>query len=278
MHKPIAQILKAGLFTSIQGSPSFELVEFGVPLTGPMDSYSAQKANKLVGNPLQSPLLELTLTGPQIKFLRDCKIALCGAHFECFLDEKPIYTNELIEIPKGSVLSFGTCIAGCRAYLAFEGGLLKSINTNFIPGQLIKGDLLLAAPVTTSSLEKIKSIPLEETVMDKNEIIVQAGPDIGLFDSELMQQLKKISFRVDAVSNRMAYVLQGADIDFFPDSFISSPTLPGTIQLTPSGQLNVLMRDCQTVGGYPRIGILDEVMMNCLAQKKQGDNVRLIWN
>ena len=34
---------------------------------------------------------------------------------------------------------------------------------------------------------------------------------------------------------------------------ITSATLPGTVQITPSGRLIILLRDGQTTGGYPRI-------------------------
>ena len=55
---------------------------------------------------------------------------------------------------------------------------------------------------------------------------------------------------------------------------ITSLVLPGTIQLTPSGSLIILMRDCQTTGGYPRILQLSEASINRLAQKSTGDKVR----
>jgi allophanate hydrolase subunit 2 len=50
---------------------------------------------------------------------------------------------------------------------------------------------------------------------------------------------------------------------------ITSPVLPGTIQLTPNGTLIVLMRDCQTTGGYPRILQLDERSINTISQYKK---------
>jgi len=49
--------------------------------------------------------------------------------------------------------------------------------------------------------------------------------------------------------------------------------LPGTVQLTPSGKLIVLMRDCQTTGGYPRILQLSEQGINTLAQKFTNDTI-----
>ena len=57
-------------------------------------------------------------------------------------------------------------------------------------------------------------------------------------------------------------------------SILTSPVLPGTVQLTPSGKLIVLMRDCQTTGGYPRVLQLSEKGINLLSQKKEGDRLQ----
>ena len=57
-------------------------------------------------------------------------------------------------------------------------------------------------------------------------------------------------------------------------SIITSPVLPGTVQLTPSGNLIILMRDCQTTGGYPRILQLNEAALNVLSQKYSGQKIQ----
>jgi len=71
----------------------------------------------------------------------------------------------------------------------------------------------------------------------------------------------------------MAYQLQ-EKLSKNNHSITTSATLPGTIQLTPSGKLIVLMRDAQTTGGYPRILQLSEQAISVLAQKKTNDAVR----
>ena len=59
------------------------------------------------------------------------------------------------------------------------------------------------------------------------------------------------------------------------EPILTSPVLPGTIQLTPSGQLIVLMRDCQTTGGYPRVLQLTEKSINILSQKTTGNDLKI---
>jgi allophanate hydrolase subunit 2 len=53
----------------------------------------------------------------------------------------------------------------------------------------------------------------------------------------------------------------------------TNPVFPGTVQLTPSGKIIVLMRDAGVTGGYPRILQLTEDSINRLAQKKTGDSI-----
>ena len=55
---------------------------------------------------------------------------------------------------------------------------------------------------------------------------------------------------------------------------ITSPVLPGTVQLTPSGQLIILMRDCQTTGGYPRVLQLKAASDDILSQKFTGEQIK----
>lgn len=70
----------------------------------------------------------------------------------------------------------------------------------------------------------------------------------------------------------MAYYLN-EKIQDGVNSIISSGVIPGTVQLTPSGQIIILHRDCQTTGGYPRILQLNEKSLNNLAQLKTGDKI-----
>ena len=71
----------------------------------------------------------------------------------------------------------------------------------------------------------------------------------------------------------MAYQLKERLINELP-SILSSAVLPGTVQLTSSGMLMILMRDCQTTGGYPRILQLSEKSINHLSQKAQNEHIR----
>ena len=71
----------------------------------------------------------------------------------------------------------------------------------------------------------------------------------------------------------MAYQLEGVFYNEL-DPILTSLVLPGTVQLTPAGNLIILMRDCQTTGGYPRILQLEESSIDTLAQKYMGQKIK----
>lgn len=59
---------------------------------------------------------------------------------------------------------------------------------------------------------------------------------------------------------------------------LTSAVFPGVVQLTPSGKLIVLMRDCQVTGGYPRILVLTETAVSRLSQKIEGEKIQFELN
>jgi len=105
------------------------------------------------------------------------------------------------------------------------------------------------------------------------KVAVYAGPEFYKLASILQKQLFSSVFSVDPASNRMA-VQAKEDLKNNLEPIITGPVIPGTVQLTPSGKLILLMKDCQTSGGYPRVLQLSEEGMNTLAQKVAGDKFK----
>ena len=54
----------------------------------------------------------------------------------------------------------------------------------------------------------------------------------------------------------------------------SEAVAPGTIQIPPSGKPILLLGDCQTIGGYPKIAHVITVDLGIAAQLRAGDQVR----
>ena len=116
-------VISAGAYTLIQDLPGRPTVGKGVPHSGPMDPIAFQIANMLVGNPRTKEGLEITLSGPELRFVGPAIVALCGAPMEASLDDKPFPMWKSVRIEAGQKLKVGkTTGGGCRSYLAVYGG------------------------------------------------------------------------------------------------------------------------------------------------------------
>lgn len=119
------EVVQPGTHTTVQEYPGrLGYWNVGVPPSGPMDHYSFRLANRCVGNEPGVAALELTSTGPTLRFGVDCVIALTGARMKAVLDGEPVPYWEPVRAVAGSVLRIGAVqgAAGQRAYLAVSGG------------------------------------------------------------------------------------------------------------------------------------------------------------
>ncbi|MGA2870010.1 MAG: 5-oxoprolinase/urea amidolyase family protein, partial [Verrucomicrobiota bacterium] len=116
-------VIEPGTQSTIQDYPGrVGYWSVGVPPSGPMDDYAFRIANELVGNPGHAAGLEITLSGPVLKFNLDATIALAGATMEAYLDGNPVPFWQSLHVRAGSVLHLRRTTTGCRAYLAVYGG------------------------------------------------------------------------------------------------------------------------------------------------------------
>lgn len=176
-----------------------------------------------------------------------------------------------------------------RAYLAVRGGfsadeVLGSQSTDLRNGwggfggrSLRKGDLLFQAE-QTREFDSLPSRTVRPEILweyrDPFLLRVLTGPQLGLFPGESVSQFLGQEFRLHPSSNRMAYRLEGPRIPALVAEIISDAVPKGGIQVLPDGQLVLLMADHQTVGGYPKIGVLISADVPKAAQLCPGNRVR----
>lgn len=277
-------IIKPGLFTTIQDAGRYGYRKYGIPLSGTMDNYAAGLANALVNKPFDSAVIEIILKGPEIQFNDDTYIAITGADMAPYIDGNLVKMNVVNLIKRGSILSFGKINYGAIAYIATSNELLTEIILGsksyykgitplkrFYSGQTI----LLDVNREKFSIPSSRIKPQHEHFLT-SFIKVYKGPEFNLLCEENQKILSETTFKISFEFSRMGYKLEGHPI-IVKDagSMISSAVMPGTVQLTPGGQMIVLMNDCQTTGGYPRILQLSQNSINQLAQKKAGDEIKL---
>lgn len=274
------EVLHPGLFSSIQDFGRRGFQKYGVPFSGAMDRLALKTANLILRNKADAAVLEITQMGPKLKFPAPTKIAISGAYLSPKLNDGEIENNVVIKVEAGDVLSFGRPVKGSRAYLAIAGGfqtekILESRSwyegiTEF--QKLEKGHRLPYSTVSGEVTQTYASVKFDTSYLETSEIKVFPGPEFEKLPQELKTKLQKNNFSISKNNNRMAVQLN-EKLENELEPIITGPVLPGTAQLTPGGNLIVLMRDCQTTGGYPRVLQLSEHSLNILAQKKTGEEV-----
>ena len=280
-----------GLLTTVQDRGRFGYQRFGMPVSGAMDIFSLRIANLLVGNPMGSACLEVTLTGPEITFDAPCLVAVTGADMQPSLNGKPVRNWESFPAGKGDLLSFGTIRSGCRFYIAFSGGIdvpvvmgsrstyLRSHTGGFNGRPLQKGDILTLGQNSRNASVPMDKKRLHERFVPRygtNPVVhVIPGPEVKRISNDGIREFLVSGFTVTPHSDRMGYRLAGPRISLKTENsdIISAGISPGTIQVTGDGQLIILMADRQTTGGYVRIANIASVDIHALAQLKPGDSL-----
>lgn len=277
----IIEVLKPGLFSSIQDRGRFGFQKYGVPKSGVMDDYAMKICNLLLGNEPNTSVLEFTFQGPHLRFLDETLICISGAHFKPILNDSVIELNQVYAVKKNDELKFGSLEAGLRGYLGLKGGFseekvmesyswYEGITENF---RLKKGHQL-NFKVQQEDLDKsFASIRIDGAYLESSIVEVMIGPEWENVAEDLKKNLLQKEFTIDQSSNRMATRFQ-EKLENNLKQIITGPVIPGTIQFTPGGDLMVLGKDCQTTGGYPRILQLTEYGMQVLFQKIPGKKIQ----
>ena len=279
------EVLKPGFYTLIQDLGRFGFQEFGMPVSGVMDTDSYQLANWLVGNVSSEAVLEITMVGPRLEFKKDTFIGLSGADISPEIDGKTIEMYKTTKVLKGSVLTFGTLKSGCRSYLSVVGGfnvatVMGSRSTyayasiGGIEGrELRKGDVL---KIGEQRIAKIISVPknLQIQQFSLMPLRVLEGAEFYLLSDDDKNLFFNQEFTVSVNSNRMGFRLEGVCLTTLKVDMISSGIVKGTIQLPPSGEPIILLAEAQTTGGYPRVLNVIKSDLSMLAQHRPGSKIR----
>lgn len=280
-------VLKPGLLTTLQDRGRHGYAAFGVGHTGPMDEVALRLANALVGNADEAAVLEITLTGPRLRFDTDAVIALTGADFDSRLGDAPFAGWRAVPVPAGAVLDLARARRGTRAYLAIAGGfravpVLGSAATDVNAGlgaPLRGGEALgigehTSAPAGNRATWSLDPRPWFDPDPHR-PIRLLRGRHFDALDARSHAALFGAPFRIAADSNRVGYRLDGERLTLAtPLEIVSEPLAFGTVQLPPGGQPIALMAEHPVTGGYPRIGQVAAVDLPRLAQRRPGDPLR----
>ena len=102
-------------------------------------------------------------------------------------------------------------------------------------------------------------------------LTASTGPEYNTLIDSIKKSLNQ-EFTIGP-NDRMGYLLLEL-IKNDCSAIYSSAVLPGTVQLTPSGQVIILTKDGQVTGGYPRILVLSDESLSQLGQRIKGQKIR----
>jgi antagonist of KipI len=289
-------VLKPGLLSSFQDLGRTGYQHLGVPVGGAMDSRAHRLANLLAGNPGDEATLEVTLSGPVLRFDSAACIAITGATLSPTVNGKPVPNNRPLIVRSGDVLAFGARTAGLRAYVAWHGGidlpLVLSSRSTYLRGGFggYKGRSLKAGDVLhqrvrlddgrldrlAQALWEIKIyLPAILGLAPRATLRAMQGAHTSLFTDSSIDDFFSSEYRISPQSERMGYRLQGNTLELKSSTqLLSEATSFGSVQVPPDGKPIVLMADRQTTGGYAKIAHIASVDLAVIAQCMPGDTVR----
>lgn len=268
-------------FCLLQDLGRFGYKHYGVTHSGAVDPYLFRVANALVGNRKNEACLEFTLLGGEFEVtVRSMRVAFTG-DFPVFINGKLTAAFSSLYLNQGDILKIAPSIDGIRGYLAIDGGFsvepeLGSCSSDSRSnlggfGEPLSVGMLL--PINLPFVLKSHDFFLNDFLRrpKRDCIRVVEGPQAEYFSSQGLQDFYSKAFTVSNESDRMGYRLEGPKIEFSVRvDMVSEPTLYGSVQIPPSGKPVVLMADCGTSGGYPKIATLASVDRGLLAQKGPG--------
>ncbi len=293
------EVLSAGTQTSVQDYPGrLGYWAVGVPPSGPMDSRALRLGNRLLGNDEGAAALEITMSGPLLRFNCEAVVAVTGAVIPLTLNGEAVPMNTALLIPAGATLSLGTIAgAGARSYLCLRGGLqvpdyLGSKST-FTLGQfgghggraLRAGDVLHVPVLSDRSvggqLSEIAELPAVR------QIRVIYGPHgapeyftenyIGtFFATEWEVHFNSSRTGVRLIGPKPEWVrADGGEAGLHPSNIHDNPYAIGAVDFT--GDMPVILGpDGPSLGGFVCPVTVIEADLWQLGQLKAGDKVQFL--
>ena len=300
-YRPAAiDIIAGGAYTLVQDYPGRPTIGRGFPHAGPMDPLAFQIANLLVGNPPGLEGLEITLNGPDLRFLGAAVVSICGAPMDVKVDGNAVIMWSRIMIQAGQRLTIGkTTAGGCRSYLAVYGGFpsvaewFESKSTS--PGvgvggyqgrQLASGDLLEITKEIPEALEKPLKLPRKLIPEYPNHwnIFAMPGPyDEGHFLQEDIDMIYSTKWQVSHNAARGGIRLigpkprwarkDGGEGGAHPSNVIEYGYPLGTLNWT-GDEPCIFPVDCPDFGGFVSSTTIIKADYWKLGQMKAGDTIQ----
>ncbi|MGF1762115.1 biotin-dependent carboxyltransferase family protein [Aliivibrio kagoshimensis] len=291
------EVIQPGVLSQFQDLGRYGASQLGLSQGGAVDLHAYCWANRLLGNDMDAPVLEILLGACAFKAHSDSLMAIAGAQMNATIDGVAVKNWSSFIVKKGQVLKLGYATQGLRGYIAIKSGFFSSLFLNssstvirnnigglarvgesFGHGnKLESGDFFSARSsqpvIETPQTVTQKYIP---SYLDHIEVRVIPSYQYEEFSDAAIAAFFNHTFTITNQSDRMGIRLSGPAIECDLKGIISEGIALGSIQIPPDGQPIILLNDRQTLGGYPKIGCICKTDISQLAQAKAGTTIRFV--
>lgn len=289
------KIVQPGLLATVQDRGRFGHSAQGVSRGGALDERAFLWANKLLGNTPNAPAIEVTLGGFKATVLTPGFAVACGAPASVSRNGQPQPNWQVFATAAGDEIDILAPARGLRCYLAVAGGFdvpltldsaatvvrdglggLRGDGTPLQAGDELAKGCAAMYPAVVNRRPKHELIPRISAHSELQLAMVPVA-QFGQFSADEQQRLFHQIYTVTAQQDRMGVRLQGEEGIYWPHQQIISEPLPvGAIQIPPDGQPIVMLNDAQSLGGYPKVGVLSWSARMALAQASAATKVRFV--
>ncbi len=312
--EPRVEVVEAGAMTTVQDLPGrVGYWQVGVPPSGPMDPLSLREANLAVGNPAGAPGLEVTATGPRLRFSAPAVVCVTGAPAPVTVDGEAVTMWEPFDVTAGAELAVGTAEGpGLRLAIAVRGGFdvpsyLGSCSTFTLGGfgghggrALLPGDVLRlgspdadgphpALPEGTSLGRIAGPTPAHRRphLTSAWQVGVTEGPHAApdFFTREDVETLYATDYEVHFNSARTGVRLigprpswardDGGEAGLHPSNIHDTAYAVGALDFTGDTPI-ILGPDGPSLGGFVCPAVVASGELWKLGQLRPGDTVRFV--
>lgn len=283
------EIIKPGFLSLVQDYGRYGYQKVGITNGGPLDEHAFLWANYLLNNNHNDAQIEINFGNFEAKFVKDTMIILCGGDLGATLNDDKLPTWQTHPVKSGDVIKIYTPKTGLRAYLAVKGGFqviehLSSCATVIrekLGGLKRSGDKIKEGEkieYICSGHRVSRRIPPQFLPEYPNHITLRFIPNTTVtgVDHEAIERFTQITYEVSQNIDRMGYRLIGEPLKLSSTGIISQGISMGAIQMPHDGQPIVLLKDRQTMGGYPLIGCVNYLDCSQLVQSKPGTTISFL--
>lgn len=269
-----------GLALQDMGRPGY--LAYGLSRGGAADTLALAEGAALLGQPPDLAAIEMAGMGGTFTADADIRIALTGAPMQAAIEGEAVAWTASHLLPAGATLTIGAVRAGAYGYLHVGGGfatpqILGARSAHLTAGigaRLAAGDRL---PIGTDTGGQTGLTLPQYDRFNGGTLRVVPSLQTGLFPEDEITRFENTQFTRDTRGNRMGVRVVPEGDGFAPQgglSVLSEIIVPGDIQITGDGTPFVLLAECQTTGGYPRIGAVLPCDLPRVAQAPAGAMLR----